>query len=66
MRTTLAMFRRVESLEEQMIRGCMPRTASADPLPVLKFTAPRETVRISAGLRLTKSLTFTIAEVVHV
>lgn len=64
-RITLNTFRRIDRIEEQMIRASMPRTSASDPEPLAVHAAPTQTEIVSkrAGSRLVRPLTFTIAEV---
>jgi hypothetical protein len=64
---SLNTFRRVEKLEEQMIRSCMPRVSASDPAPLTSAIRPAAAsvnARVwSAGSLVTKGA-FTFAEVV--
>jgi hypothetical protein len=61
---TLATFRRVERLQDDMMRAAMPRTAAADPTPLVTAITGQRTARRawSAGSLITKGA-FTLAEV---
>lgn len=66
-RITLNTFRRIDRIEEQMIRAAMPRTSAADPEPLAVHAAPTQTEVVArrSGSRLVRPLTATIAEVVR-
>ena len=68
--SNLSMFRRMDRVEEQLVRACMPRTAQADPeaLPAFAAATRMEVLARRCGTRLLRpvpSLTFTIAEVAN-
>jgi hypothetical protein len=63
-RITLSTFRKVSAAEEMMMRAMMPTISAADPVPLPKFAAAAPVVVAStAGTRLVKPLTATLAEV---
>jgi len=63
---TLKTFRRVDALQETMMRGVMPRTSAADPEP-LPVRAARDVAEVGRvdGSRLVKPLMATMQEVAN-
>lgn len=60
---SLATFRRVDRLTEQMIRATMPRTSEACPEALPVHAAPVALVAAAQGTRLVRPLTYTLQEV---
>ncbi len=64
-RLSATAFRRLATLEEQVLRSCMPRTSAVCPEPLVPYTRGHVVTTVR-GLALVKPLTVKLSEVAHV